>query len=177
MTSVLYFAYGSNLLKERLLARCPSTKYQGIAALIDHRRTFDKASKDGSGKCAFESSPGDAVEGVLWLIPEGELEALDRLEGVGVGYERWQVAVQENGDTREALTYRATQTKIGLLPYDWYLALVVAGAQQQRLSPAVVEGLRLAPSQRDTDFQRKQRQEALNTLRAAGFGEMADELG
>ena len=176
MTTVSYFAYGSNMLRERLLARCPGSVLRGRATLPDSRLTFDKVSKDGSGKCAFEPSRGDAMAGVLWQVPEAELGKLDQLEGVGSGYERCEIAVQEVGGTCDALTYRATKTKYGLLPYDWYLALVVAGAQQQGLPSAVVERLQQVRSRRDPKLQRRQRLEALDVLRSAGFGEVADGL-
>ena len=134
MQSIIYFAYGSNLLRERLLARCPSLSFASRAVLAGHQLAFDKASIDKSGKCAFVRAEGENVLGVLWDVPNEDLGELDKHEGVGNGYEQCIVSVaREDGNTVEAVTYRATKHQQGLQPFDWYLALVVAGAVQQQL--------------------------------------------
>ncbi len=178
MSSTLYFAYGSNLLRERLLARCPGMTYAGRATLPGHRLTFDKVSNDGSGKCAFEAV-GDSeneVSGVLWNVPAAELDELDRVEGVGHGYERCQTNVRQEGRECNALTYRATNRQSGLQPYDWYLALVIAGATQQWMAEAYIDFLRERPFRRDSDAERRTRREALEALAAANMLHVLEAL-
>jgi gamma-glutamylcyclotransferase len=49
--TMLYFAYGSNMLTERLKARVPSTRPISPAILSDYDLRFHKRSTDKSGKC------------------------------------------------------------------------------------------------------------------------------
>jgi hypothetical protein len=170
MAGILYFAYGSNLLRERLLARCPNLAYAGRATLRDHRLTFDKVSTDGSGKCAYELAQGAELRGVLWNVPEKDLPALDSAEAAGQGYERRTVdGVMEDGQIAGAMAYGATRCQTGLQPYDWYLALVIAGATQQGLPDAYIERLRATPFAADTNLHRPTRCDALDALARAGL--------
>lgn len=146
MANILYFAYGSNLLRKRLQARCPGIAFAGRAKIAGHRLTFDKVSTDGSGKGAFEAAAGENLFGVLWQLPEREIAALDRAEGHGSGYERSEIHVMpENGAACDVLVYRATNVRQGLRPYEWYLALVIAGAMEHGLPDAYIEKLRTQP--------------------------------
>lgn len=164
-----YFAYGSNLLRERLISRCPKVRYAGRGSLVDHQLVFDKVSSDGSGKCAFKPALSHSVYGVLWSISSDELSALDRLEGLGRGYERLEVRVSQLDSECDALTYRATERRQGLQPYDWYLALVIAGAEQQGLPDAYCSHLRGEQFKVDGNVKRKRRLEALGALEAANM--------
>lgn len=65
MDTFLYFAYGSNMLTSRLLARCRSAKTVGLATCLGHRLTFEKRSIDGSGKATMLGDLAHAVPGVL----------------------------------------------------------------------------------------------------------------
>lgn len=177
MGTIRYFTYGPNLLRERLLAHCPDAVCVRRAALPDSRLRFDKASLDGSGKCAFESAAGEAVWGVLWDLPEERLPALNLAEGTDDGYKRCMVEVTpEGGATIEVLAYRALKRWVDVPPYDWYLALVIAGAQQQGLSPAYVERLRATPFAVDDDLHRAERREALALLAQAGMEDVLASL-
>jgi hypothetical protein len=170
------FVYGSNLLRERLLARCPGISLAGRATLPGHQLTFDKVSVDGSGKCAFTAADGD-VPGVLWNVPESELVNLDLAEGAGQGYERVPIdVIQEGGGSFQVLTYQATRMKRGLVPYDWYLALVLAGAMQQDLPPEHIARLREADWSVDPNPNRPKRLDAIEALEQAGMKRMLDEL-
>lgn len=172
-----YFAYGSNMLKERLIARCPSSKYIGQAALEDHRLTFDKSSQDGSGKCTVVPAKGSAVEGVLWTVASAELADLDATEGAGRGYERRSIMVtRATGEQMEAESYLANSPESDLRPYDWYLALVIAGARQHHLSHEYISALFRAPFQFDNKRERPSRLQAVNALQSARFMEVLNEV-
>lgn len=172
MADLVYFAYGSNMLRERLLARCPQVRLVGRAWLHEHRLTFDKFSAtDDSGKGAFEPASGSCLPGVLWHLPACDQAALDHAEGAGRGYERMLAGViRDDGTAVQALSYRAIDRRPGLQPWDWYLDLVIAGAIQQQLPPSHVQWLRAVSAATDPDTRRPARLQALAALRHAGFG-------
>ncbi len=177
MDAVVYFAYGSNLLRERLLARCPNAILVGKASLPGSCVTFGKLSADGSGKAALEPDEDGLACGVLWTVPFLELPALDRLEGNSRGYERVQIrATGADGISVDAMTYFATRLLPGLKPYDWYVALVVAGAMQQELPHDYIHRLESTSSMPDPNRQRRTRRDALDALSRSGFQEMVDVL-
>lgn len=159
MNKILYFAYGSNMLSRRLRARSrtPSATTVGIGFVAGRRLTFDKVSTDGSGKCDAEltSTPTDKVYGVLYEIDPAEKPSLDRVEGLGAGYREEPVTVVTGSGTRDAITYVATAKEPALRPYDWYKALVVAGAVEHELAAAYVEWLRTCESQPDPNARRR----------------------
>lgn len=173
MSELLYFAYGSNMLRERLLARCAHVRFAGCAELPDRRLAFDKLSHtDGSGKGMFQAATGARLPGVLWHLPACDEGPLDRVEGSG--YERALVPVLRGDGTQvTALTYRAIDCRPGLQPFDWYLELVIAGATQQRLPADHIDWLRSVRHHRDSQHERSERVAALAALRQAGFARTA----
>ena len=155
---MIYFAYGSNML-ERCLKhpdRVPAAVARGIAVAPAFVVRFHKRGKDGSGKCALVAAD-DAAEawGVLFDIPERDFETLDRVEGVHTGgYARQPICVRlVDGDTVAAQTYIAQEPFIDdtLIPYDWYLAFVIAGAIEHGLPGKYVEVLQQTPSRPDSE--------------------------
>ncbi|MEM8839274.1 MAG: gamma-glutamylcyclotransferase family protein [Pseudomonadota bacterium] len=164
-----YFAYGSNLLGERLKARCPSAELVGRAIANNHRFDFSKSSIDLSGKCNIRKRPGSVVAGAVYAIDEAEQPHLDRAEGTHrttdpVRYERHHdfIVSLENGSTVNTRTYQAATPERFDPPYDWYLALVIAGAIQNNLSSQHIAGLRQTRFRRDRE--------------APGFGAAVDAL-
>ncbi len=181
MGTFIYFAYGSNMLTERLRARCPSATPVSVAYAPNHRLEFSKLSSDKSGKATLTSSRVSHQYGVIFEIDHNELNALDRAEGRGHGYGRDDGFRVIHADTKhqvDAVTYLATQLSPDLKPYDWYVALVVAGAIQHRLPQEQIEHLRSVPhdivdrNQNAIDGRR----EATSVLRQAGFGSSTDVL-
>ncbi len=159
MNTVLYFAYGSNMLSRRLRARdrTPSATAVGTGFVAGRRLAFDKVSTDGSGKCDAEptSRPTDRVYGVLYEIDPAEDPSLDRAEGLGAGYREEPVTIATGSGTRNATTYAATAKEPALRPYHWYKALVIAGAVEHGLPTAYVEWLRTCQSQPDPNERRR----------------------
>lgn len=133
---VRYFAYGSNMLTDRLRERVPSATAIGIGQLPGHALRWDKRSgRDGSGKCDAEatSQKDDVVWGVLFEFDPQEKPLLDRAEGVGAGYVEKTVNVLTEEGPVTAVTYCATDKDPTLRPYHWYKALVIAGAREHGL--------------------------------------------
>lgn len=180
MNTCLYFAFGSNMLKQRLTVpdRCASAVAHGPAMAAGFRVTmWKRSSRDGSGKATLVEADGHAVHGVLYEISHDELALLDRSEGVGLGYERdAALAVRWGSQTVTAHAYVAPREHIDetLIPFDWYAALCIAGADQHALPEHHVEALAAIPTQADTKPQRETRQRALRLLREAGYERLAE---
>ncbi len=168
MRTVLYFAYGSNMLTTRLQARCPSARPAGVAFAQDHRLTFWKKGRDGSGKGHLTASPGAAQPGVLFTITVDDLIALDGFEGAGRGYRRaddFAIRLKDTNEIAQAATYIATDLDKTLQPYDWYLALILAGAREHAFDEKIVRDLSATACREDPDQTRASRHEALSLLR------------
>lgn len=166
-----YFGYGSNMLTSRLQARVPSADPVATAALTGHVLRFHKRSQDGSGKCNIVSvSDSEArVHGVVFDVSSADLHALDEAEQRGRGYERTDVLVQNTTSSFEAFAYVAQPAYVddALLPYDWYHALVLAGARQHTLPPTYVTQIESVQSYPDPNQERRRTHQAL--LHEAGF--------
>jgi hypothetical protein len=88
MQTSLYFAYGSNLLSHRLLARCPSARVLSLASTRQWTVSFTKPGGDGSGKAGLVERADATHPGVVYEIAPAKCRILDRHEGVGHGYAR-----------------------------------------------------------------------------------------
>ena len=128
---VRYFAYGSNMLTDRLRERVPSATAIGIGRLGGHELRWDKRSgHDGSGKCDAEATgrQEDVVWGVVFELDPDEKPALDRAEGLGAGYMDKTVQVSTDAGPVTAVMYYAIDKdpSLGLPPsYRSRLELVV----------------------------------------------------
>ncbi|MCX2981091.1 gamma-glutamylcyclotransferase [Halieaceae bacterium IMCC14734] len=157
MSALKYFAYGSNMSSARLLARTPSAHSLGIHVLPRHQLLFHKAGKDGSGKCnAFYSgNEQHSVIGILYELDGAEKPILDRIEGVGWGYEISQVQVScPEGVLHSCFTYSAIRIAENLPPYTWYLNHVLTGARAARLPHDYVADIAATPATQDPDKKR-----------------------
>lgn len=166
-----YFAYGSNMLEERLRQRCPSARALAVSRLEGWALSLHKRSKDGSGKATIAPSnkPGASVFGVLYEMDSDDLDPLDRAEGHGSGYDRTsiKVAIIGSGETVTAITYLADEGGVdpSLSPYDWYLKLIVAGAKEHALPDAYIVQLSDIQTKVDPLLTRKTRRQALALLK------------
>lgn len=168
MRTVLYFAYGSNMMTARLQARCPSARPAGVAFADNYRLTFWKKGRDGSGKGHLAASPGTAQPGVLFTLSPDDLIALDGFEGAGRGYRRaddFAIRLKAAGEITQAATYVATDLDETLQPYDWYLALIRAGAREHAFDDETQRRLGATTCREDPDQMRASRLEALGLLR------------
>lgn len=151
----LYFAYGSNMLTQRLRERTPSARVVSAAALHGHALRWHKVSRDGSAKCdAVPAAPDSVVHGVVFEIDRAEKPALDLAEGIGMGYREKIVEVATERGPLQAWTYQATNTDHLALPYTWYRSLVVAGAKEHGLPQDYVAALEATRTKVDPDEER-----------------------
>jgi gamma-glutamylcyclotransferase (GGCT)/AIG2-like uncharacterized protein YtfP len=146
--SAIYFAYGSNMKVDRMTKRVSSAKPLGYAKLLEKRLAFNKISDDKSGKTNIVDSKNSFVLGVLFEVDKTGIEKLDEFEK---GYERQAVTVLGTDDQKiHAFAYVSTQTDDSLNPYDWYLKLLIDGAEENNLPKDYVDYLRSFKSVPDT---------------------------
>lgn len=107
---------------------------------------------------------------MLYEIDRHELEPLDYAEP---GYRRedgFKVKVADTGVCKTVTTYIALDehTNPELKPFDWYLALMVAGAMEHRFPSTVIAAYRNTATWVDEEMKRKLGADSL--LQEAGFG-------
>lgn len=151
-----YFSYGSNLATQRMQKRAPSSQVCCKGYLEGYELRFHKRSVDGSAKAnaLHTGTKNDVVRGVVWDIPEADdLQALDRIEGVGHGYDRIEVAVRTREGSISAFTYLAQPHFIddSLLPYDWYVGLVLGGGREHKFPEEYLKHIELVKVCPDPD--------------------------
>ena len=77
---MLHFAYGSNMSRALMAARCKGAQALGLATLPGWRFMINA---EGFGSIA--RSPGDRVHGVLWRLTPRDLAAINAYESVDSG--------------------------------------------------------------------------------------------
>ena len=163
---MLYFAYGSNMSIRRLHARTPSAGFVTVATLHGHELRFHKAGRDGSAKCdAFANGdPGHRVVGVVFELDPAEKPALDRVEGLGQGYEEKTIELTaQAGRIVTACTYYATHIDPGLRPYHWYKHHVLSGARDHGLPEPYLQRIEAVAAIADPQPERHRREMAIYT--------------
>lgn len=127
---MLYLAYGSNLLPQRLQQRVPSARPVDTMCLRGWALRFHKRGQDGSAKCNLVSTgrSADKAHVVIFRLKSAHRWRLHRAEGLGHGYELASLRIRSLG---KAFFYRASLSHIDddLLPFTWYRDLVSAGAE------------------------------------------------
>jgi gamma-glutamylcyclotransferase (GGCT)/AIG2-like uncharacterized protein YtfP len=162
-----YASYGSNLHPVRLRQRMPSAELLGTAELPGWTLHFHKRSNvDDSAKCSI--LPGDgSVRVAVYRIVAQDKQRLDRIEGLGNGYENRVVSVPGYGD---CFTYVATASHIddSLAPLDWYREIVALGCEYHGFPEAYTASIRSITAVPDADAERNRQEWALvEQLRSA----------
>jgi gamma-glutamylcyclotransferase len=169
-----YFAYGSNMLTERLRSRCASAKMVRRAVVANYVLEFCKRSADGSGKVTIveSSKDGALVHGVMFDIAVAERDELDKAEGLGQGYHRVdELTVRlESSDEVRVSTYIGNRLDRSLKPYDWYRALVIAGAKQHQQPADWLAAIERVVAVTDPDLKRDSRLKAIAVLEKSSYG-------
>ncbi len=130
-----YFAYGSNLVIERMEERGAGFTAASPAVLRDHRLVFDKRGFDGSARANVVPSKGSRVHGVLYELADGALEVLRGFES---GYDLVEVQVELLGDDapghRTAWVFVARpDRRTTKPPTRSYVGLIIQGLEEHRL--------------------------------------------
>jgi gamma-glutamylcyclotransferase (GGCT)/AIG2-like uncharacterized protein YtfP len=133
-----YFAYGSNMVVERMQERGAPFTAARPAVLRGHRLVFDKRGFDGSARANVAPAPGGLVHGVLYDLEAGALEALQGFES---GYDLQSVEVEVEGPDgpvrATAKTFVARpDRRTSAPPARTYLALIIQGLEEHGLPAA-----------------------------------------
>jgi hypothetical protein len=129
--------------------------------LLKHRLRFHKRSVDGSAKCNALNTEAstDAVFGAVFEISPDEKTALDRAEGLGLGYhEECHSVLLHDGQELKVRTYIADPAAIddNLKPYSWYKEFVLAGAEELQLPSDYIDRyVRTVAAETDTNPKRE----------------------
>lgn len=154
---MLIFSYGSNICITRLKDRVPSAKYISNAKLIGYSLKLHKVSSDESAKAnAYQTNNDkDYILGVIFEIDSKEKSKLDKVEGLGNGYEEKIVSVfLPNNETSTCQIYIANKIDDKLLPYDWYMSYIIIGAKDFSFPKAYVRFLNSIPTTIDINSKR-----------------------
>jgi gamma-glutamylcyclotransferase len=154
-----YFAYGSNLLKKRLVKRAPSALVRAAGYIEGYKIRCNKRSVDGSGKGNLLKTEDekDRVYGVVYDFLGADKLNLDKHEGLGNGYNAEEIRViTDNGEIR-AYTYVADEGAVddSLKPYSWCKDLVVEGARRHSLPSEYITQLECIEADSDSDAERE----------------------
>jgi len=156
----LYFAYGSNLHPVRLGKRCPSAQLVGSGQLSGWRMEFRKRGRDGSAKgdAVWTGRPEDHLWFAAYELRPADKAHLDAVEGVGQGYREEPVCARGTDLPSFLYVAEAAAVDAGLVPFDWYHAMVVAGATFHGFPQAYLAELQAVPTVFDPDARRSAEQ-------------------
>lgn len=136
MKKILYFAYGSNLLYQRLwsrLSRICEVKKVGVYKLEGYKLVFNASQYHGKFALKFanvvKGNQNDFVEGVLYEISEEAFTYLDRFEAL---YHRYFFDLPNN---KTACVYICTDSEHCFegLPELEYLNIIIEGCLENNL--------------------------------------------
>uniref|UniRef100_A0A673GDC6 Gamma-glutamylcyclotransferase-like n=1 Tax=Sinocyclocheilus rhinocerous TaxID=307959 RepID=A0A673GDC6_9TELE len=139
----MYFAFGSNLLKERLQLKNPSARF---TVFQDYRLNFGLSGDCTDcawhgGVATIQESEGDEVWGVVWRIDSQNLPSLDRQEQVHEGvYSPLEVKVETKEKPLLCRTYKMNNFR-PCSPSPQYKKVVCLGAQQNGLPQNYIQKL------------------------------------
>ena len=127
----LCFAYGSNMDRAAMLARCPASRALGPARLAGHRLAIMR-----DGWLTVTRDPRREVKGLLWELALADVPELDRYEDVASGlYTKVMRSVLTPAGPRRVLIYLGRDAGPGT-PRPGYLEGVLAAARELGLPPA-----------------------------------------
>jgi gamma-glutamylcyclotransferase len=131
--SEYYFAFGSNMNKERMKERNARFAEMQKGIIKDWKLVFNKINsrKDGAGFANIEPEKDSVVEGIIYKVEEDTLQKLDRFEGVPNHYIREMLKVENDKGVVNCTTYIANPSKIdnSLKPEKSYLNHLLEGKE------------------------------------------------
>ncbi|NRA32564.1 MAG: gamma-glutamylcyclotransferase [Polyangiaceae bacterium] len=155
-----YFGYGSNLSVASLRAKGGTPLASEPAVLHNWQLRFNLPDffpiEGGTGN--VQRKAGSDVHGVLHACRDADLAQLDRLEAVGISYERVeQSVVTYSGRRVRAFLYVGRQERLddSCRPSQRYLNILVRGAKEMRIEPSYISALeetKVCPSPDNATF-------------------------
>lgn len=142
--NIPYFAYGSNMLFDRMVKRCPSAVKRGTTKVKYFKLTWDKVGADGSGKCNIENDTNSSVFGVLWVVSTIDLINLSKIER---GYDPIYVECWYDQILyRNVVTFQKKKV-VDILPTIEYHSIVMEGAIENKLPRDYIEAMKVIQTQ------------------------------
>ena len=125
---------------DRISERCSSSNFISIGKIKGYKLSFNKISKDKSGKANMVYTGDDSlVWGVIFNIKKEQKTLLDKAEGLGKGYDEFKLKITNDLEEEvECVSYIATDKKYinnDLNPHDWYKEHCLIGAKEHNLPP------------------------------------------
>ena len=136
----LVFTYGPDAVVGRMSDRIVGTKFVGTALLHEHRLVFNKPNvkKKGEGLANLEKAEGAKVFGLVFEVPNPQMELLDGFFG---GYGRKTVKVTMKGEEMDAETWFARRTAPRLKPSKHSIAETKRGLEENAAPRTFIEEL------------------------------------
>ena len=127
-----YFAFGSNMDKERMKKRKANFTEMQKGVINDWKLVFNKINdkKVRAGYANIIPNLGSIVEGIIYKVDNDAIQILDRREGVPNNYEQKIVSVENtNKELIDCIVYIANPSKVDnfLKPEKWYLEHLLKG--------------------------------------------------
>jgi gamma-glutamylcyclotransferase (GGCT)/AIG2-like uncharacterized protein YtfP len=140
VVSLLYFAYGANVDPAHMAARVPGVRAVGPARLDGFRLTFSVYSTEWkSGAANLEPDERAHVWGMLWEVPEDQVDGLDAYQGHPTFFRKEDVVVRTAAGPLIAWTYRVAHQTGFVPPTDQYLAALRSAIRVQGLPPEALD--------------------------------------
>jgi gamma-glutamylcyclotransferase len=143
---IWYFAYGSNLSRDRKQNRTGAIREARAAQLVGYRLCFNKRVNGGGVYANIVPDAGSEVWGVVYRCNSGAISRLDGCEGVADGhYHRVPVIITTaDGQPLAAEVYIATPewTTTPGKPSAEYLDHILQGAQEHGLPAEYIQEIR-----------------------------------
>lgn len=137
----LYVAYGSNMNKAQMRARCPRAKAIGKSIL--HGYTLEFRGRSGHGVATIIENRNTSVPVVLWSITEECEKALDVYEGFPNLYYKKNVKVEIEGEEKTAMVYimakRYEDKRMSAQPSDYYYNVIKEGYRDFNVESSALE--------------------------------------
>lgn len=138
---IQYFAYGSNLDRRQMRARCPTSVTTSIGCLRGYRLEFMAYSPPNSavipwngGAANIAPASDSDVWGLVYRLTAADLISLDRHEGYPALYTRFQSEVETpNGILSSVWAYKLVGRRVPMAPDKAYLRVILKGAEEVRL--------------------------------------------
>jgi hypothetical protein len=146
----------------------PSAKLLGATHLVGYELRFHKIGwRDGSGKCNVVPNE-KMIHLAIFEILEAERAVVEKLEGVGSGYNSAEIQVDGFG---ACSIYMADQGAIdeSVLPMDWYKEMVLLGCVANEFPEGYVRAIEAVSTAEDSNQSRARQQwKIVEELRDAG---------
>lgn len=141
-----YFAYGSNLSKQRMQNRTGPLGASHVMRLDGYRLAFNNTDMDGAELYAnIVPSAGAVTWGAAYWCSPQAMAALDQYEGVADGcYRREWIEIETtDGQRLQAEVYVGGErfTVAEGRPSDWYLDIILLGAKEHGLPDVYIRGI------------------------------------